>query len=80
MNMRRFGYKVCCLLLGVLLSACNVTRFIPSDAYLLQRVNVKEDKSAPRDERVKSDEVLRYIRQKPNKHLLGTDESQSRKR
>lgn len=60
-------------MLGVLLSACNVTRFIPSDAYLLQRVNIKEDKSAPRDERVKSDEVLRYIRQKPNKHLLGTD-------
>ena len=71
--MRRVLYIVCCLLVGVLLSACNVTRFIPSDSYLLQRVKIEEDKSAPRDERVKSDEVTKYLRQKPNKHFLGTD-------
>ena len=62
-----------CLLLGVMLSACNVTRFLPSDAYLLQRVKIEEDKSAPRNERIKSDEVTKYLRQKPNKHFLGTD-------
>ena len=61
------------LAVGVLLSSCSVTRLIPSDAYLLQRVKVDEDKSAPRSERVKSDEVTKYIRQKPNKHFLGTD-------
>ena len=71
--MRRFRHIVLALLSGVLLSACNVTRHIPSDSYLLQRVKVVEDKSIPRAERVKSDEVTKYLRQKPNKHFLGTD-------
>ena len=56
--------------LGVSLSACNVTRFIPSDAYFLQKAKIEEDKSTPRDERVKSDDVTRYLRQKPNIALL----------
>ena len=71
--MRRLLYILCCVVLGALLSGCNVTRHIPSDAYLLQRVKIEEDKSAPRAERVKSDEVTKYLRQKPNKHFLGTD-------
>ena len=71
--MRRTVYMLCCLLVGVLLSACNVTRYIPSDACLLQRVKIKEDKSTPRNERVQSEDVTKYLRQKPNKHLVGTD-------
>lgn len=71
--MRRWGYILCCVGLGLILSACNVTRHIPSDTYLLQRVKIEEDKSAPRNERVKSDEVTKYLRQKPNKHFLGTN-------
>ena len=71
--MRRWLYIVCCVALGLTLSACNVTRLIPSDTYLLQRVKIEEDKSAPRAERVKSEEVTKYLRQKPNKHFLGTD-------
>lgn len=71
--MRRWLYIVCCVTLGLTLSACNVTRLIPSDSYLLQRVKIEEDKSAPRAERVKSEEVTKYLRQKPNKHFLGTD-------
>ena len=71
--MRRWLYIVCCVVLGVTLSACNVTRHIPSNAYLLQRVKIEEDKSTPRAERIKSDEVTKYLRQKPNKHFLGTD-------
>ena len=71
--MRRWRYIVGCLVLGVSLSACNVTRLIPSDSYLLQKAKIEEDKSAPRDERVVSDDVTRYLRQKPNKHFLGTD-------
>ncbi len=71
--MRRFAYIVVALLVGVLLSSCNVTRLIPSNDYLLQRVKVEEDKSLPRSERIKGDEVTKYIRQKPNKHFLGTD-------
>lgn len=71
--MRRWLYIVCCVALGLTLSACNVTRLIPSDSYLLQRVKIEEDKSAPRAERIKSEEVTKYLRQKPNKHFLGTD-------
>ena len=71
--MRRWLYIVCCVTLGLTLSACNATRLIPSDTYLLQRVKIEEDKSAPRAERVKSEEVTKYLRQKPNKHFLGTD-------
>lgn len=71
--MRRLIYVIFALLVGVLLSSCNVTRRIPSDAYLLRRVKIVEDKEAPRDERIKSDEAIKYLRQKPNKHFLGTD-------
>ena len=71
--MRRLLYIVCCVALGAMLSACSVTRLIPSNEYLLQRVKIDEDKSAPRAERIKSEEVTKYLRQKPNKHFLGTD-------
>ena len=71
--MKRLVCVVCCLLVGLLFSACNVTRHIPSDTYLLQRIKIEEDKEAPRSERIKSDEVTKYLRQKPNKHFLGTD-------
>ena len=43
--MRRLLYILCCMVLGALLAGCNVTRHIPSDAYLLQRVKIEEDKS-----------------------------------
>ncbi len=71
--MRRLVYIVCCVALGAMLSACNVTRLIPSDEYLLQRITIDEDKEAPRAQRIKGDDVTKYLRQKPNKHFLGTD-------
>ena len=71
--MRRWRYILCCLVLGATLSACNVTALIPSNEHLLQRVKIEEDKSAPRHERIKADDVTRYLRQKPNKKFLGTD-------
>ena len=58
---------------ALLLSSCNVTKLLPSNDYLLQRVKVEEDREVPRRERIKSDEVMRYIRQTPNKHFLGSD-------
>ena len=70
---RWLKYSILCITLGVILSSCNVTRFLPSDAYLLQKVKVEKDKSVPRDERITSDDVMRYIRQTPNKRFLGTD-------
>lgn len=71
--MRRWVYIVCSILLGALLSACNITRNIPDNEYLLQRVKIVEDKSAPRDQRVSSEVLSNYIRQKPNKRFLGFD-------
>ena len=54
-------------------ASCNVTSLLPSNEYLLQKVKVEEDKDIPRRERIKSDEVTRYIRQTPNKRFLGSD-------
>ena len=71
--MRRLLYILCCIVAGVMLSACNVTQLIPSNEYLLQRVKINEDKSVPRDERIKGDQMTKYLRQKPNKHFFGTD-------
>ena len=59
--------------MALVFTSCNVTSLLPSNEYLLQRVKVEEDKEAPRRERIKSDEVMRYIRQTPNKHFLGSD-------
>ena len=71
--MRRVFEILCCVAVALLLSSCNVTKLLPSNDYLLQRVKVEEDREVPRRERIKSDEVMRYIRQTPNKHFLGSD-------
>ncbi|MDE5963407.1 MAG: BamA/TamA family outer membrane protein, partial [Alistipes sp.] len=59
--------------LGVICSACSVTRHIPEGSYLVQKVTVREDKETPRRQRITADELERYIRQTPNKRLLGTN-------
>ena len=71
--MRRVFEILCCVAVALFLSSCNVTKLLPSNDYLLQRVKVEEDREVPRRERIKSDEVMRYIRQTPNKHFLGSD-------
>ena len=50
--------------------SCNVTRSLTDGEYLLAEVEVKADKSVPRKERI-SIEKERYIRQLPNKRILG---------
>ncbi len=67
---RRIGFAV---LLGFVCSACSVTRHIPDGKYFLQRVNVETDKSAPRKERIPAADLEKYVRQTPNKRLLGTN-------
>ncbi|MBR4849525.1 MAG: hypothetical protein IKV09_01190, partial [Alistipes sp.] len=59
--------------MALMFVSCNVTSLLPSNEYLLQKVKVEEDKDIPRRERIKSDEVTRYIRQTPNKRFLGSD-------
>lgn len=67
---RRIFVAVVLLLIG---SACSVTRHIPQGQYLLQRVKIEPDRTAPRDERIPASELEKYVRQSPNKRLFGTN-------
>lgn len=71
--MRRAGRIFVVALLGLVCSACSVTRKIPDGQYLLQQVKIEADKSAPRKERITAAELEKYVRQTPNKRFLGTD-------
>lgn len=59
----------------LMLAACNVTRSLPEGEYLLSKVSFRDDKSTPRDERitVDRDDLESYVRQSPNKRILGID-------
>ena len=61
------------LTVWVLLPACNVTRKFSADEYLVQQVKIEADKTVPRHERIGADELKKYLRQRPNKRLLGTN-------
>ena len=69
--------KFCRYIIIVLLllcsAACNVTRNLSSDEDLLVDVDIKEDKSVNRKERIRSSEIKRYIKQQPNKRFLGAN-------
>ena len=73
MKKRLLKYALCIVAAGIALPSCNVTRRLGDDQYLLQKVRVEADKSAPRKERIPADELDKYVRQMPNKHFLGTD-------
>ncbi len=60
-------------LLGILCSACSVTRKLSDGEYFLQRVKIEDDKQIPRDERITSYTLEQYVRQTPNKRFLGTN-------
>lgn len=59
----------------LMLAACNVTRSLPEGEYLLSKVSFRDDKSTPREERitVDRDDLESYVRQSPNKRILGID-------
>ena len=69
---RTCRYLLLCLL-GLLGSACSVTRHIPDGEYLLQSVRIENDRSTPRKVRIPKEELAKYIRQQPNKRMLGTN-------
>lgn len=58
---------------GILCSACSVTRNIPEGSYLLSKVKIETDREAPRKERLKREELEKYIRTTPTKRLFGTN-------
>ena len=71
--MKRMVAYLLTFLAAIALSSCNVTRNLPEDSYLLQRVLVQTDSEAEREQRITSEDVYKYIRQTPNKHFLGTN-------
>ena len=73
--MLKRGAILVCVMVAVtaLLSSCNVTRRLPKDSYLLQSVKIESDRSVKKKDRISTNDVNKYIRQKPNKHFLGTD-------
>ncbi|MBR4994448.1 MAG: BamA/TamA family outer membrane protein [Alistipes sp.] len=70
---RRAYYIVVAMALGILCSACGVTRKLPQNEYLLQRVKIESDKQAPKEERITATTLEEYVRQTPNKRFLGTN-------
>ena len=64
--LRTYGFQG--LVMGVLLlafSACNTTKFVPQDQYLLNKAKVKcvDDKTVP--------DLRSYLRQKQNTEVFG---------
>ncbi len=53
--------------------SCGVTRHTPQGSYFLQRNTVKEDVTTIKEERIPAYVLSGYIRQTPNKRLLGTN-------
>ena len=71
--MRLFRSILLGVSVGLLLTACNVTRKFQAGEYLVQQVNIETDKEVPRKERISSEELKDYLRQRPNKRLFGTN-------
>ena len=61
------------VLVALLGAACSVTRYIPEDAYLLHKVHIETDRETPRRERIPKEEFAKFIRQTPNKRVLGVN-------
>ena len=59
--------KAYILLLAVLFCACNATKFVPENQYLLDKARVKcvDDKNVP------TSELRNYLRQKQNTEIFG---------
>lgn len=69
-RVRRIAFVLLAALAG---SSCSVTRHTPDGKYFLQKVNVISDPEIPRRDRIPTDELKRYIKQSPNKRVLGTN-------
>lgn len=61
------------LLVTILFYGCSSTRYIPKDKYLLRQnaVLIKNDKDINKSEVITEDNVSQFIKQRPNKRVLG---------
>lgn len=73
MNRGVWKYLATAMLAGIIGASCSVTRRVPEGSYLLVRNKVVADADAPRNERIPVSDMEKYIRQSPNKRLLGTN-------
>ncbi len=55
----------------LLTASCGVVRHTPDGSYYLQKVEVKADHSTPKEQRIPDYTFESYLRQMPNKRLLG---------
>lgn len=69
--MSRRSWHIFLILVGVMLSSCNVTRNLQEGQYFVQQIKIETDKETPRAERITSDELKNYLRQDINKRFLG---------
>ncbi len=70
--MKRFC-RILTFLTTLLAASCSVTRNLPEGSVLLAKVTVDIDKEVRRKERLTAEDFQPYIRQLPNKRLLGTN-------
>ncbi|MFR9577310.1 MAG: BamA/TamA family outer membrane protein [Rikenellaceae bacterium] len=61
------------LTICLICSSCGITRHIPEDQLLLQSIEIKQNRSTPKNELIPTSTLARYTRQSPNKRLLGTN-------
>lgn len=71
--MRRLWQIAIVMVLGVMCSACSVTRNLSDGEYLVQRVTVVSDNETPRQQRFTYETFEEYVRQMPNKKFLGAN-------
>jgi len=63
-NINRLGSLI--ILIAILFSSCSPVKKVPDDEFLLDRYKIKV-----KEGKVKKDEIKNYVRQKPNKRILG---------
>lgn len=63
------------LMLVIVVVGCDVISMLPEGSYLVSKVTIEDDKLTPPDERITNDKdgIEYYIRQSPNKRILGMD-------
>ncbi len=72
MHIRRVRHIIY-IAIAIIATSCGVTRHTPEGEYFLQRVKVEADESIPKEERIPAYTFDGYLRQTPNKRLLGAN-------
>ena len=70
---RILGLALSAALVVLFAAGCSVTRRLPEGSFLLHKVRIVADDSVGRRERIPASELEKYVRQTPNKRLLGTN-------